>query len=79
MMNKYKEAFREVERNLQYSCSDAIDTLYELVCKATPMKPVIGKKFTYYLRCPNCNEFAEEDGGGRYEYCPCCGQKLDWS
>ena len=27
--------------------------------------------------CPGCGEHYEIDHG-RYEYCPCCGQKLSW-
>ncbi len=33
----------------------------------------------YEDRCPNCNGGLYADSGKLYEYCPNCGQKLDWS
>lgn len=44
----------------------------ELKEKATAKK-VVDKLM--YLECPNCGDVGIEDCG----YCPCCGQKLDWS
>lgn len=85
-MNKYQEAYSYIKHycELDDECvgwplyQRSINSLKELVDKATPIKPVVGKRFPDYLRCPNCNEFAEKDGGGVYKYCPYCGQKLDW-
>lgn len=58
--------------------------LQELVKRATPMKP-IKDAFDCY-KCPNCGEFKLEcsfDNYGycdtRLDYCPECGQSLDWS
>lgn len=28
--------------------------------------------------CPSCEEYYEIDYD-KYNYCPCCGQKIDWS
>ncbi len=30
-------------------------------------------------KCPTCNESLSNDGGKEYDFCPYCGQALDWS
>lgn len=58
--------------------------LQELVEKSMLMKP---KKVGHYSSdewCPNCRSFNietrdEERKNQKWEYCPDCGQALDWS
>ena len=91
-MNKYQEAhgclwslFKyepiemiDEERKEYLKC---LDTLKELVEKASPMK-VEKQENLYYVNdtwmCPTCGKMFEI-GDDTYTYCPDCGQKLDWS
>ena len=71
-MNKYQEALDWLMDGND-SCGTEWDLLQELVDKATPMKP------TPYIKnigtCKSC-----EDSVHRLDnYCPNCGQKIDWS
>lgn len=58
----------------------------ELEAKATPKKPQLegdgydneGNLVYDTWICPNCNEHYEVDYDD-YDFCPECGQKLDWS
>ena len=101
-MNKYENAIDVVARY----CSDyrtgifpprnnvyrELDTLFELVEKATPKKPIFNNDI---LKCSKCHQeldcfyvrceckakketliFRERSS---YNYCPNCGQKIDWS
>ncbi len=88
-MNKYQEA---LDRLVKHSCpqrtscnecdmkgycnriaKDWIDVLQELVGKATPKKP---KKDG----CPFCGmpNIRSEEWDNEFDYCPNCGQALDW-
>lgn len=84
-MNKYREAFRTIERTLEYDCDKELTLIYNLVRKATPEK-VLHIDLDYYNggytgKCPNCFSTIERNmkymNGNRY--CRCCGQALDWS
>ena len=47
---------------------------------ATPKKPsvmIVDKQ--EWLTCPNCGSDTMEDYINKYDYCPSCGQSLDWS
>lgn len=69
--------------------AQAVFTLQELVEKATPKKPEIKElirkdnyrdgtnipRFDWW--CPNCH--LEHISGNDINYCPTCGQALDWS
>lgn len=58
----------------------------KLVDKATPKKPFYeadgydenGELIYDTWICPNCNHYYEVDYDD-YDYCPNCGQRLDWS
>lgn len=58
----------------------------ELVDKATPKKPFYeadgydknGELIYDTWICPNCNHYYEVDYDD-YDYCPNCGQPIDWS
>lgn len=81
MKKKVKDLTKEA---IEIDVED-ITILKELVDKATPMKVDLsterkedytGEDWYYqrYYDCPKCNEEIE-----RYvDYCPYCGQKLDW-
>lgn len=88
-MNKYEKAIDAVARY----CSDyragifpprnevykELDILNELVEIATPKKAkplFINLPFMPY-RCPCCGHLVN-DGKERFNYCPNCGQKIDW-
>lgn len=89
MINKYQEALIKLVSH-NYSTrsekNEYINTLLELVNKETPMevdKTTIRKEdmtgegyyFLPFACCPNCKRDVFEDD----EYCPHCGQRLDWS
>lgn len=92
-MNKYQEALLNIRyyyaqsqkyKKLQkYNAIRQLETLQELVDKATPKKPEITIHNGF---CPNCHqafglERTKEAMLRPYwlSYCPCCGQALDWS
>lgn len=67
-----------------------ISNLQELVDKEKPMKPYYEyhkKAQEDVWKCPKCNEIIRkkywnydyEEDDGKSNYCPECGQKLDWS
>lgn len=46
--------------------------------KQMPIRTIYGNGVLNCLnRCPNC-KVAVENGMERFNYCPDCGQKLDW-
>ena len=52
----------------------------ELVERATPMKPSDLKDDDYvWWQCPKCNGDTTDDNQIQYNFCPICGQALDWS
>ena len=54
-----------------------VQTVVTALQKQVPMKPT----FTgdgYAWTCPNCGKDYEVEYD-EYEYCPECGQKIDWS
>ena len=94
-MNKYQQALDRMEEN--YYNNDTsfgamknfkkdVETLQELVDKATPTKPSYwGDGYDYegniiydVYDCPKCGESYEIDYE-KYKYCPNCGQAIDWS
>ncbi len=65
--------------------NEAIEVLQELVDKVTPTKPLIeadgfydGELVYDTWVCQKCGERYEIDYD-KYDYCPKCGQALDWS
>lgn len=56
----------------------------ELVDKETPKKPKNVSEYSSDEWCPNCHSFNietrdEEGSWQKWDYCPDCGQALDWS
>ena len=89
-MNKYQEAFISIQDNkYMYGTDEQWDLLKELVEKATPKKPEYKEKIRkdnyrdgtnigrFDWWCPNCH--LEHISGNDINYCPTCGQALDWS
>lgn len=93
--SKYQEAkdniVNTLARQIDYKTyknlySKDFDTLQELVDKATPKKPFYeadgydenGELIYDTWICPNCIHYYEVDYDD-YDYCPNCGQPIDWS
>lgn len=92
-MNKYQEAldFLKSENVTAWSnynldlLNHNLDVIKELVDKETPKKPDYegdgyddnGQINYDTWICPNCRKRYEVDYDD-YDYCPNCGQKLDW-
>lgn len=93
--SKYQEAKSNIVntlvRQIGYEAyknlySEDFDTLQELVDKAAPKKPFYeadgydenGELIYDTWICPNCNHYYEVDYDD-YDYCPNCGQVIDWS
>ena len=88
-MNKYQEALSNIRyyyaqsqkyKKLQkYNAKRQLETLQELVDKATPKKPVNWKaerrlNGAVEFNCSVCNRLYTE----RVNFCASCGQALDW-
>lgn len=81
-------AFEELE---QYRALGTVEELREAREKQVPKKPYIETEKAKGLRedydcyeCPNCDSFLGhvsdcKDEHYRYNYCPNCGQAIDWS
>ena len=51
---------------------EAVDEIHKLIEKETPLEPInTGTE----IWCRNCKEILDDD---LWEYCPYCGQKVDW-
>lgn len=88
MMNKYEKAFNHLREHVSFDTVDEMILIKELVEKATPKKPEIKElirkdnyrdgtnipRFDWW--CPNCH--LEHISGNDINYCPTCGQALDW-
>lgn len=70
----------------QGTCCTPKKDIKKLVDKATPKKPFYeadgydenGELIYDTWICPNCNHYYEVDYDD-YDYCPNCGQAIDWS
>ncbi|BET21229.1 hypothetical protein [Solobacterium moorei] len=92
-MNKYQEALLNIRyyyaqsqkyKKLQkYNAIRQLETLQELVDRATPKEPIIeSQDYGYsYCYCPTCdaNVGIETHLYTHNKYCHYCGQALDWS
>lgn len=101
-MNKYQEALDNLvkvscpkkvsctECNINKICNSTakehVDTLQQLVDKATPKKPIykddlfVSERYFFCAHCgsrlPKSYNFIDQM---MYPYCPYCGGKQDWS
>lgn len=88
-MNKYEEAFNVIETILHLMCGEeredgyrpshdemvnSMEDFKELVERATPQKLLYNGEYVSFYKCPNCKKVVPIHGN----YCPCCGQALDW-
>ena len=86
-MSKYQEALKRLKTNEYLTSREQrqyYNLLQELVNKETPKKPksklygITGEGETFmYHYCPICGFYSVEKDYANY--CPNCGQKLDWS
>lgn len=59
--------------------------LKELIEKSIPKKPIHhddsddGELICSYAYCPNCKRMFIVECDDWYQYCPTCGQALDWN
>jgi hypothetical protein len=84
-MNKYEQAFSEIMLSTLYDVD--ISKQYKIIKKLverTILKKTIPRYFITMpsnleeyggADCPVCGLFLEDE----YQYCPDCGQALDWS
>lgn len=94
IMNKYQEALDNIgslymhDEDGEADCilsesfmKDDYDILKELVEKATPIKFV--KSYSKYSKeswlCPSCRRKLKKEWQHNNNYCPKCGQKIEWS
>lgn len=87
-MSKELEAYDTVFNHLnnctcqegKFLVRSALDRIYQALKRNEPMKVISFDSSSYfgmlgYFRCPKCGEILTK---GYYNYCPDCGQKLDW-
>lgn len=83
-MKKYQEAFNELKHIIKVQSIDFdeiryqkvekyLNLLSELVDKETTKQPY--KQFGNTGFCPKCHSLVHSF----YDYCCCCGQRLEWS
>lgn len=80
-------AYKELRNNGQaffVNTYEDADRIIEALEKQIPKKPYLegdgyadGAMVYDVWRCPNCDRAYEVDSDD-YDYCPNCGQKLDW-
>ena len=86
-MNKYQEAinylWKSYDENKIYGIASRgyIEMLQELVDKAIPIKFVksYSKYGTESWLCPSCRRKLKKEWQHNNNYCPKCGQKIEWS
>ena len=74
-MNKYEKAFNHLGEHASFDTVDEMIDIKELVEKATPKKLLYSEEYISFSHCPNCKKVVPIRG----DYCPRCGQALDWS
>lgn len=83
-----KLAFLKMGLSGTYPSNTTVEA-FDLACDAlkrrTPLEPEVygdgyadGKMVYDMWKCPNCGKSYELDND-EYNYCPCCGQAIDWS
>lgn len=67
-----EQAMKECELTIGMTVKEAVE-------KQIPKKVMLSKEYPLYKLCPNCgkNLFSFANGW-QYNYCPYCGQALDW-
>ena len=83
----YEEAkvYFEREKETDYwfdqpGVEEVVDLAIEALEKQILKKPNVDDKYNFY--CPSCGEIFEDEAEGVamcYDFCPFCGQRIDWS
>jgi len=77
-MNKYEQLYEDYKDGFYNNINPK--HLKELVERATPMKPSnLPEDDIVWWQCPKCNGDTTDDNQIQYNYCPICGQALDWN
>lgn len=78
VLREYKEPYATIECETEEDF-EKLKESFERHNKAK--KPDFTDEYCDVAYCPNCGKFEFEDGTTTwmYNYCPECGQKLDWS
>lgn len=73
------EEFEYIEQNAEEVAGIVMAAVKEAVGKQIPMKPDKGKDIdgVEYAACPKCYAILA-DKDWRANYCPDCGQRIDW-
>lgn len=75
MLERY-EPYKEI--CIGCDTEEDYNEILEYLEKFTPKKPIHGGDELYnYECCPTCNNIM--DNTKYYDYCPYCGQRLDWN
>lgn len=74
-MNKYEKAFIHLREHVSFDTVDEMLDIKELVERATPKKFLYSEEYIAFCHCPTCKRIVPIYG----DYCPCCGQAIDWS
>lgn len=75
-----KEMWIEFDYTLHDKSANAIDVALKALEKQIPKKPIGDLGSVPHYRCPYCNravKLYKNDRG--FDFCPDCGQKIDWS
>lgn len=81
-----EEAIKDIKENIQPSAGGkSLEMAIAALEKQIPKKPTYEVDSHWYGQlvydtwvCPNCGKGYEVDYDN-YDYCPECGQKIDWS
>jgi len=83
-MNKYEKDIKELREELSLGFCEEDVILYtklyqQLVERATLKKPTtMIDDDIHWLQCPVCSTDTQDSEGQWYNFCPYCGQALDW-
>lgn len=79
----YEEAIKQLSNVTIYhqgACTrEALDMAIDALAKQIPKKIVKGKDLFWEYQCPNTNCDTQFTRHASYEFCPGCGQAIDWS
>lgn len=85
-----KEAFNDLKKRNEalkkeehfHIGSQTMEVIQKLVERDTPMKPILTKSvfgFENITNCSKCKAFIDPSEYTSFNFCPICGQRLDWS
>lgn len=67
-----------IRARMKYEAIGSVEEFKALKEKNVAKKPNEVDYWGEYYKCPTCKEYALDNVGGRYKYCPNCGTKIDW-